>query len=68
MMFGMCQVMDSGLRLYGHPQLLAVAESINGSDFTPFNDAIVAAMHGIDDGTLKLEASNVDRILKAVGR
>ena len=35
---------------------------------TPFNDAIVEAMHGIDDGTLKLEASNVDRILKAVGR
>ena len=25
MMFGMCQAMDAGLRLYGHPQLLALA-------------------------------------------
>jgi hypothetical protein len=40
MMFGMCQNMDSGLRLYGHPQLLRVAESINGEDFAPYNDAI----------------------------
>ncbi|MCZ6619574.1 MAG: phytanoyl-CoA dioxygenase family protein [Gammaproteobacteria bacterium] len=47
MMFGMCQVMDSGLRLYGHPQLLAVAESINGSDFTPFNDAIFVKQPGL---------------------
>lgn len=35
---------------------------------TPFNDAIVDAMHGIDDGSLLPDASNVDRILKAVGR
>ena len=35
---------------------------------TPFNDAITEAMHGIDDGRLKLDPSNVDRILKAVGR
>ena len=30
-----------GLRcgFYGHPQLLAVAEAINGPDFTPFNEA-----------------------------
>lgn len=40
MMFGMCQAMDSGLRLYGHPQLLAIAETLNGADFTPYNDAI----------------------------
>ena len=40
MMFGMCQAMDAGLRLYGHPELLAVAASLNGEDFTPFNDAI----------------------------
>ena len=36
---GMCQTMPSGLRLYGHPQLLAIAESINGEDFVPYNDA-----------------------------
>ena len=47
MMFGMCQVMDSGLRLYGHPQLLSIAESINGPDFTPFNDAIFVKPPGL---------------------
>eukprot|EP00747_Dinoflagellata_sp_TGD_P069569 gnl/TRDRNA2_/TRDRNA2_156186_c0_seq1.p1 gnl/TRDRNA2_/TRDRNA2_156186_c0~~gnl/TRDRNA2_/TRDRNA2_156186_c0_seq1.p1 ORF type:complete len:423 (-),score=53.71 gnl/TRDRNA2_/TRDRNA2_156186_c0_seq1:32-1279(-) len=30
--------MDSTLRLYGHPQLLRVAEAINGPDFTPFTE------------------------------
>ena len=35
---------------------------------TPFHDAIVDAMHGIDDGSLKPDPSNVDRILRAVGR
>ena len=35
---------------------------------TPFNDAIVDTMHGIDDGSLKPDPTNVDRILKAVGR
>jgi hypothetical protein len=39
-MYGMCQAMPSGLRLYGNPQLLAIAEAINGQDFVPFNDAI----------------------------
>ena len=28
LMSGMCQIMDSGLRLYGHPQLLGIAASI----------------------------------------
>ena len=37
---GILQLMDSGLRLYGHPQLLSVAEQINGADFTPFTDTI----------------------------
>ena len=35
---------------------------------TPFHDAIVDAMHGIDDGSLKPDPSNVDRILRALGR
>ena len=30
--------MESCLRLYGHPELLAVTEAVNGPDFTPFND------------------------------
>ena len=28
------------LRVYGHPELLAVAAAINGADFTPFNEAM----------------------------
>ena len=35
---------------------------------TPFNDAIVEAMHDIDGGSLKPDPSTVDRIIKAVGR
>lgn len=37
---GCLELMDSCLRLYGHPRLLAVAEVINGPDFTPFTDTI----------------------------
>ena len=47
MAYGMCQAMTSGLRLYGHPQLLAIAENINGADFTPFNDAIFIKQPGL---------------------
>ena len=35
---------------------------------TPFNDAIVDAMHSIDDGTLPAGPTNVDLIIRAVGR
>ena len=38
--YGIFQGMDACLRLYGHPDLLRVAEAINGSDFTPFADSI----------------------------
>ncbi|MCY4128773.1 MAG: phytanoyl-CoA dioxygenase family protein [Gammaproteobacteria bacterium] len=44
---GMCQLFDSGLRVYGHPQLLAVAEAINGPDFVPYNDAIFVKQPGL---------------------
>lgn len=44
---GMCQLMESGLRLYGHPELLAVAEAVNGSDFVPYNDAIFVKQPGL---------------------
>jgi len=46
-MYSMCQSMPAGLRLYGHPGLLAVAESINGDDFVPFNDAIFVKQPGL---------------------
>ena len=45
-MTGMCQTMPSGLRLYGHPDLLSVAASINGDDFVPYNDAIFIKQPG----------------------
>ena len=35
---------------------------------TPYHDAIVDAMHGIDDGSLKPDASNVDLIMRALER
>ena len=44
---GMCQLMESGLRIYGHPQLLAIAEAINGPDFVPYNDAIFVKRPGL---------------------
>jgi hypothetical protein len=34
-------IMDSCLRLYGHPKLLRIAEAINGPDFTPFTESII---------------------------
>lgn len=47
MMFNMCETMDAGLRVYGHPGLLAVAEAINGPDFAPYNDAIFIKQPGL---------------------
>ncbi len=47
LMYGMCQSMLSGLRVYGHPSLLAIAEAINGTDFVPYNDAIFVKQPGL---------------------
>lgn len=44
---GMCQTMPSGLRLYGHPDLLTVCEAINGADFVPYNDATFVKLPGL---------------------
>lgn len=46
-MEGMCQIMKSGLRLYGHPSLLAIASTINGEDFVPYMDAIFVKQPGV---------------------
>jgi len=40
LILGSLQFSDSALRVYGHPQLLAVAAAINGPDFAPFNEAL----------------------------
>ena len=35
---------------------------------TPYNDAVIEVMNGIDDKTLDQDEAHVDRVLKAVGR
>jgi len=40
LLLGPLQHSEAHLRLYGHPQMLAVAEAVNGPDFVPFNEAI----------------------------
>lgn len=40
MVFGICQIMESGLRLYGHPGVLTIAAGINGPDFAPDSDTV----------------------------
>jgi hypothetical protein len=40
LILGSLQFADAALRVYGHPELLAVAAAINGPDFTPFNEAL----------------------------
>ena len=37
---GSLQFSDTALRVYGHPDLLRVAEQVNGEDFTPFNESL----------------------------
>jgi len=37
---GPLQHSEACLRYYGHPELLAIVASINGDDFTPFNEAL----------------------------
>jgi hypothetical protein len=46
-MRAMCQYMPAGLRVYGHPHLLAIAATINGEDFVPFNDVIFVKQPGV---------------------
>ena len=40
LILGSLQFSEAALRVYGHPQLLAVAAAINGPDFTPFNETL----------------------------
>ena len=65
---GCLQLMDACLRLYGHPQLLRVAEAINGPDFTPFTDTIWVKQAGLgpsvawhQDGTTHWDNPDLDR-------
>ncbi len=40
LLLGSLQFSEAALRVYGHPDLLKVAEAVHGPDFTPFNEAI----------------------------
>ena len=60
--------MDSCLSLYGHPQLLSVAEHINGPDFTPFTESIIVKPPGLgasvawhQDGTKQWDKPDWDQ-------
>lgn len=44
---GNLHLMDSCLRLYGHPGLLAVAAAINGEDFVPYNEVTFVKEAGL---------------------
>ncbi len=68
LMRNMCEAMPAGLRLYGHPQLLTIAEGINGPDFVPFNDAIFVKQPGLggavawhQDGVTHWDSPNWDQ-------
>ena len=67
LMYGMCEAMPAALRVYGHPKLLAVAESINGENFVPYNDAIFVKQPGLggsvswhQDGVTHWDSPNWD--------
>ncbi len=64
---GVMQLMDSVLRLYGHPQLLRVAAAINGPDFTPFTSGVWIKEPGLgaavawhQDGTTHWDSPELD--------
>ena len=64
---GILQFLDSALRIYGHPQLLAMAEAVNGADFTPFTEVIWikqarlgAAVSWHQDGTTHWQSPALD--------
>jgi ectoine hydroxylase-related dioxygenase (phytanoyl-CoA dioxygenase family) len=46
-LLGSLQHSEACLRVYGHPQLLRVAASVNGDDFTPFNESLFIKDPGI---------------------
>ena len=65
--YGNLQIMDSALRLYGHPGLLAVAEAVLGDDFVPYNEVVFIKDPGLgpsvawhQDGTTHWDAPDWD--------
>jgi ectoine hydroxylase-related dioxygenase (phytanoyl-CoA dioxygenase family) len=46
-LLGSLQHSEACLRVYGHPQLLRIAASVNGDDFAPFNESLFIKDPGI---------------------
>ena len=44
-------MMDSALRVYGHPQILRMVASVNGHDFVPFHEAVFHKAAGVGTPT-----------------
>lgn len=68
LLIGNLQLMDSALRLYGHPDLLSVAAAVNGDDFVPFNEVTFLKEPGLgvsvawhQDGTTHWESPDWDQ-------
>ncbi|MFP6807167.1 MAG: phytanoyl-CoA dioxygenase family protein [Pseudomonadales bacterium] len=68
LILGSLQFSDACLRVYAHPKLLAVAEAINGEDFTPFNEGVWFKYPGLggsvawhQDGTTQWDRPDFDR-------
>ena len=67
LILGTLQFSDELLRTYAHPELLKVAEQINGEDFVPFTDALFIKEPGMGasvawhrDGTTHWDSANFD--------
>tara|TARA_B100000676_G_C17859845_1_gene722750 strand:- start:80 stop:838 length:759 start_codon:yes stop_codon:yes gene_type:complete len=67
LVLGNLQFSPACLRVYGHPQLLAVAAAINGDDFVPFNEALWMKRPGLgasvawhQDGTTHWDSPDLD--------
>ena len=67
LVLGNLQFSEACLRVYGHPDLLAVAAAINGDDFVPFNEALWMKRPGLgasvawhQDGTTHWDNPNLD--------
>lgn len=44
-------MMESALRVYGHPQILKMVEGVNGADFVPFHESIFHKGAGVGPPT-----------------
>ncbi len=68
LLHGNLHLMESCLRLYGHPSLLAIAEAVNGPDFVPYNEVTFIKEPGLGpsvawhrDGTTHWDSPDWDQ-------